>query len=132
MRMNEMHPSKWLAAADLEGDDVVATIKRVTMEEVGRDGDRKPVIMFEELAKGMVANVTNCKTIAKLFGDDTDDWLGKQVTLYEVEVPFNGEQVAAIRVRSKPKPAKKTSAKASKAMTQEEVDADNGERQIPF
>jgi hypothetical protein len=60
------------------------------------------VLFFREEEKGLVLNKTNTTIIAKLYGDDTDDWVGKPVTLYATEVQFQGDMVDAIRVRNKP------------------------------
>ncbi len=52
----------------------------------------------------MVCNKTNANTITKLYGDDTDAWIGKPITLCAREVEFQGEMVLAIRVSLKAPP----------------------------
>ena len=46
----------------------------------------------------MVLNVTNSRTITKLFGPETDNWVGKKIILRAEEVDFKGERVLGLRV----------------------------------
>ena len=96
MRINDLYPSKYLRAGDLDGDTPV-TMKSLILEEI--NGEKKPVLYFEEPLKPMVLNKTNGKTIANLHGSETDNWPGKRIILYPTEVDFRGETVDAIRVR---------------------------------
>jgi hypothetical protein len=57
------------------------------------------VIYFNNAQKGLVLNKTNASRIAAVLGDDTNNWLGKEVMLDVETVPFRGEAVPAIRVR---------------------------------
>ncbi len=120
-RLNEMYPSRWLSTKDVE-EDTLVTIKTIDEEKIG--GEDKWVLYFREIDKGLVLNQTNAKSIAKLHGEDTDDWLGKRIVLFPTEVQFKGDMVDAIRVRSKaPKPAAAKVAAAKVApMTQDEAD----------
>jgi hypothetical protein len=131
--VNDMYPSKWLKASDCEDGDMVLTISGIVQERIGQgsQADDKWVLNFEEEEKGLVLNKTNTNTIAKLYGNDTDDWIGKQVTLFATEVQFQGDMVEAIRVRSKP--PRKPGAKVTKPVTAkvEEV-AEEAEGDIPF
>ena len=103
-KISEMQPSKYLKATDAEDGDLILTMSDVKEETLGmgKDADKKWVLYFEEQPKGLVLNKTNMNTIAKLYGDDTDDWEGKKVTLFATEVQFKDEMVEAIRIRSKP------------------------------
>lgn len=102
MNINTAFPSKFLKGAELE-DDTVYTMLNVEQENVGGgDNDEvKPVLYFEETDKGLVLNRTNSNTIAGLYGPETDEWAGKQITLFQQEVDFQGKQTLAIRVRMK-------------------------------
>lgn len=128
--VNEMYPSKWLKACDCEDGDLVMTIRLVKEETIGQgnQADEKWVCFFEEDERGLVLNKTNTNTIAKLYGNDTDDWIGKAVTLFSTEVQFQGDMVEAIRVRSKP-PRKSGAkpAKAPHAATARKADGDEGD-----
>lgn len=98
MRLSKLFPSKYLSATDLDGRPLLVTITGVRQEEVG--DSVKAICVFDELEKSIVLNVTNGRTIAAEYGDETDAWRGKRVELYPARVPFRGEMVDAIRVRA--------------------------------
>lgn len=124
MKIGEAFPSKYLKASDIEElGEPVLTIKSVRMEEVGQgaEKDSKPLLMFKELEKGFIANLTNCKTITKVLGtDDTDEWIGKKIILKAMEVEFKGDMVMSIRVSLR-KPAAPTPVKKAPAQEEEEA-----------
>jgi hypothetical protein len=98
-----MDPKEMLFAFDLDGRDVTLTIKKVVAGELtGEQGrkSKKPIIHFEKTPKKLAANNTNCKTIAQLFGShETNDWVGKRITLFPTTTNFGGNTVDCIRVR---------------------------------
>jgi hypothetical protein len=100
MRISSAFPSQYLAASDLQGRSVVVTMAHVSMEKVGND--QKPILYFQGKEKGMVLNKTNATKISEMFGDDTENWTGCKIVLYEAMVDFKGDTVAAIRVRIAP------------------------------
>lgn len=103
MKLSDAYPGKYLKSGDLpEEGNQTAVIENVKVEEIGANKEEKPVVHFSNLDKGMVLNKTNWKTIARALGsEDTDDWIGKTISLYRAEVEFQGEMVEAIRVRLK-------------------------------
>lgn len=131
-KLGDMFPANFLRADDFEDGDAVLTMKRIEEETIGKGKDAKDVFIlyFRELDKGLVLNKTNSNTIAGLYGDDTDDWKGKQVTLYATEVQFQDKMVDAIRVRSKP--PKKAAPKPVKAAVVEEAEEAEDDSGIPF
>lgn len=100
MRISELHPSKYVAEADLGGKPRVMVMRDLGFEEVGQNKDRKPVLYFEKAQKGLVLNKTNTNKIAGIYGADTDDWMGHPIELYPSETDFQGETVPCIRVRA--------------------------------
>lgn len=118
-----MFPSKYLKASDLEDKTPIVTISRVVVESMGLEDERedKVVIYFEGKEKGLVCNKTNCNTISGLFGEETEEWLGKKVKLVTAEVPFKGKMTLAVRVSSIKVAQGKASAKpaASEEPTEE-------------
>ena len=103
-KLSKIFPSRFVAAIDLEGREVPATIDHVEVETFD-DGSRKPLIYFVGWPKALVANVTNSRMIAEITGaDDTDDWPGKDIILYATLVDYKGKTVEAIRVRRPPEP----------------------------
>jgi len=112
---NDVFPSKYLKASDLNGQARNAVIERIEKEKM-QTGEVKYVAYFHNGSKGMVLNKTNCKAIAHIaMSDETADWIGQLVQVFVADVEFQGEMVAALRLRQpqrqrvvtppKPKPA---------------------------
>lgn len=100
MNINDMYPSKYLKASDLQGREARVSISHIIDEQVGQTADdRKPVLYFQGKQKGLALNKTNAGIIAHYYGPETDGWAGKPVILYEAMVPFNNQMTPAIRVR---------------------------------
>jgi hypothetical protein len=97
MKVSEVFTSNYLAASDLQGAEPTVVIASVEVKEF--DDGNKFLVTFQNKKKGLVANKTNSKRLAMLYGDDTDDWIGKEVVLYTDIVDFQGRQTEAIRVR---------------------------------
>lgn len=104
MKISEAFPSKYVAAADLQGQDVPATIQSCVIEDVGGPGESedRPVLYFTGFTKGLVLNKTNATTIAAMYGDETDEWVGKAVVLFPTDTEFRGKMTPCVRVRSTP------------------------------
>jgi len=105
MKLGEVFTSNYLTHADLNRQDVSVTIKSVEAKEFDDDKkgkDMKLIIGFRELDKSLVCNKTNANTISDIYGDETDEWPGKRIVLYETEVEFGGKTTLAIRVRLRP------------------------------
>lgn len=97
MKMNDIYPSKYLKADDLQGREVRVTMANVELEKIG--DDNKPVLYFKGKDKGVVLNKTNASTISIAYGDDTDDWYDQPLILFSVMVDFQGKVAPAIRCR---------------------------------
>jgi hypothetical protein len=133
MKISQVFPSKYLTAADLNGKSFTLAIKAVTLEEmVTHDSKKvqKPVAWFEKAQKGFVMNSTNAHIVVALYGDDTDGWIGKRITLYPTKVRAFGEMQDCIRVREEipatPKPV------AQAAQVDERSDLDDDEDVADF
>ena len=105
MKIGSAFSSTYLKASDVPEDRAIKLqIDRVDQENVsggrGKDEEVKPVLYFIGKTKGMVLNKTNAKVITKAYGDETDDWHGKVIELYQTEVEFQGDMVAALRIRA--------------------------------
>ncbi len=98
--IDEAFPSNWLKAADFNNRTVKLTIDKVVFEEIGQNNDKKPVVYFEKVKKGLILNKTNATTIGAVHGQDFEGWTGKEIELFSMSVPFQGQNVAAIRVRA--------------------------------
>ena len=91
-----------IAAFDLNGKDVHVKIVRVSAGELTAAGGRKskkPVVFFDGKDKSLPLNSTNAKTIAAMYGNYVEKWIGKWITLYPTTTEMAGETVEAIRVR---------------------------------
>jgi len=98
VKLTDVFPSRYLQAADLQGREVRVTIDRIGMEEMN-DGKDKPVLSFKGKEKTLVLNKVNASTIADMYGDELDEWIGKGILLYPTRVDFQGKRVDAIRVK---------------------------------
>ena len=98
MRVSDAFPSNYLKASDLQGRAIIVAIDRCEIEDIG--DERKPILYFQGKQKGMVLNKTNANNVAVLYGDDTDEWTGQRVELFEAMVDFQGKTVPAIRIRA--------------------------------
>ncbi len=109
MRMRDALPGRYLTGDDLDGDVTVA-IERVVMEPFRdpktRQEARKPVMYFQRAKRGLIVNRTNWRAVAELYGDESDNWIGKRITLTSTMVDAYGKQTRAVRVRPiRPPPA---------------------------
>ena len=98
--VSDAFPSNFLKAADLNNRTVKVAIDKVVFEEIGQNKDRKPVVYFADVKKGLVLNKTNAEQIGAVHGQELEGWAGKEIELFSMMVPFNGQNVAAIRVRA--------------------------------
>lgn len=94
-----MFSSAFLNARDLAGEERVCVIEKVVPGVVGDEEKDQPVITFEGEKKLFGCNRTNGDTIANLYGKETDEWVGKAVTLYPSTTPLRGAIVDCIRIR---------------------------------
>lgn len=95
-----MYPSKYLKASDLGTNQPIVRILAVKVEILGQgeDQDEKPVVYFEGKEKALVTNKTNWNTLIGLFGNETDEWIGKRIKILSTEVAFKGKMGMAIRI----------------------------------
>ena len=102
--MGDMFKSKYLKAADIQGQPVL-TIDSIAMDDVGTEGqtDIKPIVSFRETEQMLILNVTNGNAIIAATGQqDTDGWVGHQIQLRVEKVEFRGKYVDAIRINPNP------------------------------
>jgi len=104
MHVDQMFPSPYIKAADVLGRELNITIAGWEYEEFEdprtKEKDRKPVLSFQKTDKRLILNVTNAKTIASIFGEETDNWAGKQICLFTKDVEAFGEMKNAIRIKA--------------------------------
>ena len=88
------------------GEEKTGTIDRVVQEKVtGSDGKAEECIVcyFKEKAlKPLILNVTNCKTITKLYNTPyIENWARKKITMHVKPVKAFGDMVDAVRIKNK-------------------------------
>lgn len=122
MKTSELKQSKYLKKEDCGDGGILVTIAGITQENVAPDNkpeELKWIMSFNE-CKPLVMNGTNTKLIEKALGsDETDDWVGKQIVLFNDEnVTYMDEVVGGVRcdvTRTKRYHAKQMAAPASNA-----------------
>lgn len=123
MKISSAFPSTYLKASDLQGRRVKVQMSHVNMEDLG--GDLKPILFFVGKDKGLVLNKTNTNAIVAVYGDDTDNWHGNTIELYEAQVDFQGRTVAAIRVHV-PRIAQTAISQPARPTPPQQIIASNG------
>jgi hypothetical protein len=103
VNVNTMFPSKYLRGAELTAP-VTVTIARVVQETMYKPGAGTVagwVLYCEKASRGVVLTRPLALGIAQALGDpDTDNWTGKQVTLYPQAMTVAGVPRVAIRARA--------------------------------
>ena len=126
----KLFKSDYIAAHDLEGKgDVHVTISELRLDEVPipnkktDEKEEKPALYFKGGSKGLILNRTNGDTIAALHGTDSDDWIGKRITLYiQSGVKAFGKTWDVVRVRNQIPPDHNGSAQDRTEVIQDEAD----------
>jgi hypothetical protein len=99
--------SPYLRTCDLSvNEDTVLTIRSYEKQDMmaqrkgGRRRVRRPVLYFEERKECLALNNPNGKAICNLYGEEMDNWIGKQIALFvDPSVQMRGQRVCGIRVR---------------------------------
>jgi hypothetical protein len=102
------------------GLDMTVTIASVSREMIVSTGGKKEECTVAKLMgqKPLILNVTNSKSIAKLYGPFIEDWAGKRITLYASTTKLAGETVECLRIR----PSAPTDKPRRKALTDERLE----------
>ena len=103
MNINQLYPSKYISAPDITSP-VRVTIRSLAIEDLG-DGQHKPALYFVNKEKGLILNKTNALIMAVSLGDESDQWIGKQIELFTEMKQFQGKLVQGISVRVPQQPA---------------------------
>jgi hypothetical protein len=102
-KIGEMIESKYLKQSDVEEETEVTIVKvgQINVAKEDEQPEMKWAVRFQEFKKPMVLNGTNIQLLAKACeSEDTDDWIGKKVTIYtDPNVTFGGKLVGGLRVR---------------------------------
>jgi len=101
MKLDQMYPKKFATGDDLT-KPATLTITRVTSETMHVSANApavtKFVVWFNGATKGVILSRTLAGQIAEALGsEETDDWIGKRVTLYPQPMTVAGQARVAIR-----------------------------------
>lgn len=131
MKAGQMISSKFLKKDDVDPAKLV-TIKGISQANVAQEDqpeELKWTMHFKELDKPLVMNSTNIQLCTLALGsDETNDWIGKQIVLYnDPSVSFAGKITGGVRIR-KPKNQVSQAANAAPAADPAAFEDDD----IPF
>ena len=103
MNINDMKESRYVKKEDV-GDGVIVTVSGLSQENLAMENqppEMKWVMSFKENIKPLVLNSTNAQLCAKaLNSPETDDWMGKQIILFnDPNVSFGGKLTGGVRIR---------------------------------
>ena len=101
MKRSDVFPSKYLQAADFETpqDLQIESLDLEMLEAQGEKPKEKGILTFTGLDKRLVLNVTNWDTLENLYGEESDDWSGKWITLYATTCRFGSKTVPCVRIK---------------------------------
>lgn len=105
VNLMEMVDKDFLSSEILgEGEERIYTIEGIREEELVNEKnnthDVKPVVYFKETDKKLALNISNIKTIQKIYGVTRADLLvGKKIQIFRTTVSAFGETKSCIRVR---------------------------------
>lgn len=101
MKRNDAFPKKFISKDDVI-EPVKAVIASVVQREIGsgEETETKVVVEFHGDVKPMVLNGTNWDILESAFGQDSDMWIGKTITLHnDPMVMYGGKKTGGVRVR---------------------------------
>jgi hypothetical protein len=104
MKTSAMTPSKYLKKEQVAERPLRVTIRDVVQENLAKNDEpeeKKWILYFREHDQGLVLNNTNIALCELACGsDETDDWMGKQIVLYnDPTIVFAGRRTGGIRIR---------------------------------
>lgn len=109
--ISQMKTSNFLSRGDVANGPILGLMLNVAQENVAMKGqpeELKWCLNFSNIEKPLVLNQVNMQLIAKIVGsENTDDWTGKQIVIYDdPTITFGGRVTGGLRVRApKQRPA---------------------------
>jgi len=103
MRRSEAFPTKYLSKDDVPAP-TIGVIERIVIETLGQGDDQeiKPVMYFSSgPPKPMVVNNTNWTNVEAVYGDESDNWIGKTIEVWvDPSVVYGGKRLGGLRLRA--------------------------------
>jgi hypothetical protein len=100
-RASSMYGS-FISADDIK-EPTTVTISEVHVSEFVKEGQgtqRKCVLEFGDFPGRLAVNKTNGLLLIEKYGDETDEWIGKSITLTVETVLFKGKKVPGVRIQA--------------------------------
>lgn len=99
---------KWLRKKHIDPTkDTAMTISGVVVdrfepdEEDEAEGEECLALKFDDIRQQLGLNETNNGVMIEMLGHETDDWVGKRITLFvDPTVKYKGERTGGVRIRS--------------------------------
>jgi hypothetical protein len=126
LNMKKYAGETFLKVADVRGGPLLLQIAVV------REGKFDKADLVFESGDILSLNATNTKVLMRAYGSDGDDWIGKEVELYQGEIEYNGAQHEAVLVRPVSPPVKPTDQKKPAAKSPVQSAAGDMDDEIPF
>jgi hypothetical protein len=92
----------FISADDIK-EPTPVTISECHVSEFTKEGQgtsRKVVLEFDDFPGRLAVNKTNGLVLIEKFGDETDLWIGQQITLTVETVLFKGKKVPGVRIQA--------------------------------
>jgi hypothetical protein len=138
MKRNEIfEPGKYVKNHELGGEPRVRFIRYVGQEWLKdwKTGGqtKKGVLYFEDDDLGaLILNAGHWDVLAVLYGEESDDWIGKPIELFPTEVEVDGKTYQVVRLR-KPSNSEEAEAAESKQHQQQKKPLhDELSDEVPF
>ena len=102
--VDDLRKSNFITKSDVQSP-ILVTIRKFDEYNVAKEGvepDMRWALIFDEIEKPFILNVTNGEIIKHITGTgNIDDWPGTKIVLYhEPNIMFGGKMVGGIRVRA--------------------------------
>jgi hypothetical protein len=101
MDMREFIGSAFLKPGDVKDGPIKVAITDIVEGKFG-----KPDLVFDDGTR-LSCNVTNARVLARAYGTDSKDWIGKEVELSLGETEYQGQPKASVLVKPISPPIKK-------------------------
>jgi hypothetical protein len=109
MNIQDVFPTRFLKAPELQGREPIVTVARVEIEAIGRTREPKAIVYFKGKEKGLKLNKTMATKLSEIAGStETDRWIGTAIQLYATVTDFGGETYQVVRIKAPTRPVAPT------------------------
>lgn len=103
---DQLFPGRFIKAGEMGGKATTLTIKNVYLDGLESESgatEQKAIVAFEQTPREWVLNKTNAQCLLAMWGPDSDDWIGKRVTIFpERDASGLSDSGLCIRVKGSP------------------------------